>query len=649
MNIIEAIEQENLEQIKLILADNPKQINSKDENGIWCGLLAALTGNSELVKFIVEYSMSRLETVDDNNNNMLHYAVAGGSLEVVRYLVEQVGMDILYGNKTLETPYELADRLAEPDKYNKYRAISDYMEKKCSAKLSDMYKNPVRTGAFPDPSIVRVEEDYYMVNSSFIYFPCIPISHSRDLINWEIIGHAITNPKWSRLGDLEGGRGYWAPDISYNNGRFYITATYRLNDDGPVYRKQMVTSSDKPEGPYDEPVFIDEDGIDPSIFTDDDGKRYMLLNRGVRIFEISEDGKRKISQPRLIWYGDCKIATEGPHLIHYNDYYYLFVAEGGTGLGHRISVGRSKNLMGPYESCPYNPIMRQTDEKAVIQRAGHGKPVQTQNGDWYMVYLCARPIDGKYTVLGRETALDKITWTKDGWPIVNDLKGPSVLQKKPDLPRDFDSLNIDRKSDTDGEITFGSEKLSNNWMFSREMIEGQVSVNNGVLKLRGNRDDLHTTDCRSFVLTRQTDVDITASCKVKWDKLSNSQNIGMTCYYDENSYIKYGVFGELDGYYLKICEWADDKYINIQQKILDKNTKQIELMTVAKGLDREFMYCIDGVTWENMCHLKNVTYLSDEGLQKGKRFTGAMIGVYVHAGEMCEVEGQFLQFKLKNN
>jgi xylan 1,4-beta-xylosidase len=132
------------------------------------------------------------------------------------------------------------------------------------------------------------------------------------------------------LDDLEGGRGYWAPDISYYKGRFYITATYRLNDTGNVYRKQIVVSSDKPEGPYSKPAIIDEDGIDPSIFNDDDGRRYMLLNRGARIFELNEDATKQISKAELLFYGDNKRAPEGPHLLKKDGYYYLFEAEGGT-------------------------------------------------------------------------------------------------------------------------------------------------------------------------------------------------------------------------------------------------------------------------------------------------------------------------------
>ena len=181
--------------------------------------------------------------------------------------------------------------------------------------MRDMYKNPIRTGFFPDPSIVRVGEDYYMVNSTFVYFPCIPVSHSKDLIHWEIIGHAIAEPEWCMLDGIEGGRGYWAPDISYADGRFYIIATYRLNDDGTVYRKQIVVSSDRPEGPYSKPAIIDEDGIDPSIFTDEDGRHYMLLNRGARIFELNEDCTKQISEAELLYYGDNKRAPEGPHLL----------------------------------------------------------------------------------------------------------------------------------------------------------------------------------------------------------------------------------------------------------------------------------------------------------------------------------------------
>ena len=304
----DAIFQNDLKQVETILITDPPCVDQTDEQGIPYWMHAARLGHYEIVKYIVEYSRASMNTVDPDCRNILHYGAMSGNVELNRYLVEKVGMDITAGDKNLITPYQLAYE-------GQHKELLEYFAEKVGAPYEEMYHNPIRTGMFPDPSIVRVGEDYYMVNSSFIFFPCIPISHSKDLINWEIIGHAITNPKWAHLDELEGGRGYWAPDISYNNGTFYITATYRLNDTGTVYRRQIVVSSDRPEGPYSEPAYIEEDGIDPSIFHDDDGKHYMLLNRGARIFELSSDCKKQVSEAKLLYYGSQKRAPEGPHLL----------------------------------------------------------------------------------------------------------------------------------------------------------------------------------------------------------------------------------------------------------------------------------------------------------------------------------------------
>lgn len=428
MTLLDAIIQESLGDIKGLLLDNPNCIEETDEAGIPMSFLAAKSGNIEIVKYIVEYSRTSMNAVDDMGKNILHYASESGNVSLAQYLVDKVGMSPTAADVELITPFDVAHQM-------NHKQLESYYEESCGAALKDMYRNPIRTGMYPDPSIVRVGEDYYMVNSSFIFFPCIPISHSKDLIHWKIIGHAIANPEWAMLDELDGGRGYWAPDISYHKGRFYITATYRLNDTGTVYRKQIVVTSDKAEGPYSKPVYIEEDGIDPSIFNDDDGRRYMLLNRGARIFELDDSATVQISEAKLLYYGSQKRAPEGPHLLKKGGWYYLFLAEGGTGPGHRITVARSRTIDGNYEPCPYNPIMRQHNPDAMIQRCGHGKPVQTQNDEWYMVYLCGRKIGEGYSILGRETAIDPISWTKDGWPIVNELKGPSALQVRPRLTK----------------------------------------------------------------------------------------------------------------------------------------------------------------------------------------------------------------------
>ena len=469
-----------------------------------------------------------------------------------------------------------------------------------------------------------------MVNSSFVYFPCIPISHSKDLIHWEIIGHAITNSEWAGLEKLEGGRGYWAPDISYYEGRFYITATYRMNDGGEMLRKQMVVSSEKPEGPYGEPAFIEEDGIDPSIFSDDDGKRYMLLNRGARIFELSKDAREKIAEPVLLYYGDQKRAPEGPHLLKKDGWYYLFLAEGGTGRGHRISVARSKQLFGNYEPCPYNPIMTQKDMEESLQCCGHGKPVMTQNGEWYMVYLCNRYLEGKYGMLGRETALDPITWTKDGWPIVNHLKGPSVLQKKPSLVLcSYENINQD---------LFETNTLSKEWMSVRSTVEGGIAIFDGYLCLKGSPYEINDIRAKNLVLRRQKDFSFDVKIRVKIPKLEGDQNAGLLCFYDENTFLKFGIYqNENMDYELRVFEKIDEvekfSYHYPLPCKKGKGKEEIVLKIETRNLQRSFfVQQNNSEDWALIGELPNVYYLCSEGITKGKRFTGAMVGMYAYGG-----------------
>ena len=621
MTIQTAVKQQDIDAVKQVLTENPSAIDEKDEEGTAVPFLAAASGNLELVKYIVEYSRASMNMVDGENRNILHYGAMSGSASLCRYLVEKVGMDILGGDRNLVTPYQIAYE-------RKHTELLTYFQEKVGVSYEDMYHNPIRQGMFPDPSIVRVGEDYYMVNSSFIFFPCIPISHSKDLVHWEIIGHAITNPEWARLGELEGGRGYWAPDISYDNGTFYITATYRLNDTGGVYRRQIVVSSDKPEGPYSEPAYIEEDGIDPSIFHDSDGRHYMLLNRGARILELSSDCKRQISEAKLLYYGSQKRAPEGPHLLHKDGWYYLFLAEGGTGAGHRITVARSRTLMGDYTPCPYNPIMRQEDEGAGIWRCGHGKPVQTASGDWYMVYLCGRKLlrngdEGPRicSMLGRETALDPVRWTEDGWPIVNELKGQSVLQHKPDLP-----------------LYVPEEAPDKQWVSPREPEGDGIRIEGGRFLIEGSRAPLSSVHARNICLRRQTAFSFSVQVNMHMPTLISSQEAGITCYYDENSWVCFFLGKDETGLFLQMKEHVGTKtfehvkeYINTGiQKQISEN-QMIELGVKTEGLKRQFFAKTGDLCYESEM-LKDVYYLCDEGVSMGKRFTGAMVGMYAYAG-----------------
>ncbi len=630
MNQLEsAIRAHDLNGVKQILCKNPNCIDEMSTEQIPMSHLAAFVGCEDIFRYIVEYSRASFNEADQYHKTVLHYAVQSNQLALVQYITEKLGMSPLEGDQDLITPIDIAVHYG-------YTEIQNYFEQYIGCPYDNLYRNPIQTGMHPDPSIVRVGEDYYMVNSSFIFFPCIPISHSKDLIHWRVIGHAITNPNWAYLDELEGGRGYWAPDISYHKGRFYITATYRLNDTGTIYRRQMVVSSVRPEGPYCEPSFIEEDGIDPSIFTDDDGKRYMLLNRGARIFELNEDATKQLSKATLLYYGDNKRAPEGPHLLKKDGYYYLFLAEGGTGPGHRITVSRSKTLFGNYEPCPYNPIMHQYDSTAPIMRCGHGKPVQTQSGDWYMVYLCARMLHGKYSILGRETALDPITWTLDGWPLVNQGKGPSTLQKKPNL----------------SQYCFPQE--TEQWQVSKEWVSPRPPQTDGIqvtasgITLKGSPHSLSTMYAKNICLRRQTHFDFTFEVTMRVPILCENQEVGVTCYYDENTYLTFHLIRKAEGLRIQVFQHIDEKNLcSLQSEIIPSTIQQIRFQVITKGLSRTFHYRLNSNQDCILGTLENVNYLCDEGIVKGKRFTGAMYGFYGYAGEN-PLTVEFTDFKVNN-
>ena len=634
-NILEIIKAGDTEGLKKHLNVYPRALDVQTEEGSWALHEVMRTGNLEMARFVVEYGIVNLNLLDNEGNTVLHYAVESGNLALITYLTERVDSPVTQANRLGETPFDKSIRLGK-------REVTAYFEKRLGASAEELYHNPIRRGMNPDPSIVRVGEDYYMVNSSFMYFPCIPVSHSRDLIHWEVIGYAITDSEWAGLRGLEGGRGYWAPDISYYEGRFYITATCRYNDDDRPQRLQMVTSAERPEGPYEKPVFLDEDGIDPSIFTDLDGRRYMLLNRGARIFEISPDGSRILSEPKLLWYGQNKKASEGPHMLYKDGYYYLFMAEGGTGQGHRITVARSKTLMGVYESCPYNPILRQWEPNLQLQCCGHGMPVETPTGEWYMVYLCNRPGTAGYALLGRETALDPITWTADGWPLVNALRGPSDLQKK---PKHTALTNNDYAKRCAGELGLWST-----WATIRGAEPDTFRQEDDAILIRGNGKDLNVVDYGSALLRHQQSFFFEMSCKVQVLEPEGTPGLcggdwdaGLTCYYDENSYLKLALCRRCGKYGILAAEYVDDRYITEQFIACPGDASFVTLRIVTDNLQRSLYFKTDDGDWELAAQLDKTAYLSSEGLNKGKRFTGASAGIYVNG----KAEGRFTDFTWK--
>ncbi len=499
------------------------------------------------------------------------------------------------------------------------------------------YQNPVKRGFFPDPSVVRVSEDYYMVNSSFQYFPAIPVSHSKDLVHWETIGHAITESEYLDLSETLDSRGIWAPDISYYDGKFYIFATLRYNyqdkTEHPM-RAQLMMYSDKPEGPYSKPVILPVDNIDPSHFVDDDGKHYMIIAPGITVVPLNDNCTEVIGEPVQVWPGTGERCPEGPHILKKDGWYYAILAEGGTGYGHGINVGRSKSLFGPYESCPYNPVMRQTDPDALIQRCGHGKLVQTQNGDWYCTYLCGRRNGGKYTTIGRETALDPVTWTEDGWFLINDGKGPSENQL-------FPKLQIIKYPENNFEDFTKPLSLNLEWVRNPDNTKWHID-NNG-LTLTTTVGELSDVSAKNTLVRRETELKYTAETYMDFSPIKDGQKAGLVCYYSTVTYACVSKKIKNGKYILSLDINRNQGEENIKE--VEIENKPVYLKVVVDGLTRKWYYSFDGENYFLIDTLENCIYLCDEGVPGDpKRHTGTLVGIFANRGSCKESTDALFKF-----
>jgi alpha-N-arabinofuranosidase len=296
------------------------------------------------------------------------------------------------------------------------------------------YRNPVIPGFHPDPSIVRVGDTFYLINSTFEFFPGVPLHRSKDLVNWEPIGNVLTRKSQLPLDGLGPSLGVFAPTIRHHEGTYYMITTLVGEGGGNFY----VTTRD-PEGEWSEPIRIrGQGGIDPSLFFDDDGTAYLHSTGGKPgvpgpggIYQSTIDlaTGELTSEPHLVWPGTGGRYPEGPHMYKVDGRYYLMISEGGTEYGHMVTIARSDRPEGPFEECPRNPILthRDTQFDQPSQGTGHPDLVQDAEGTWWMVFLAFRPQGGYFHHLGRETYLAPVAWDDQGWPVVNDGR-PVPLQ-----------------------------------------------------------------------------------------------------------------------------------------------------------------------------------------------------------------------------
>ncbi|WP_042392021.1 glycoside hydrolase family 43 protein [Streptacidiphilus carbonis] len=297
-------------------------------------------------------------------------------------------------------------------------------------------RNPLLPGFFPDPSVCRVGEDYYLVNSSFQYFPGLPLHHSRDLVHWRPAGHVLDRPEQLPLDRIRPSGGLYAPTIRHDGSRFHVVCTL-VDGTLPGRQGNFVVSAEDPAGPWSDPVWLPEaPGFDPSLFFDEDGSAYLLGTR--QIVGAEPAGRTEIwlrpidpgngwafSGPETVLFSGALVDAvwaEGPHLYRHDDGYLLLLAEGGTADDHAITAARAERITGPYRNCPRNPLLthRHLGSGQAVTGVGHADLVQTQHGDWYAVLLATRPLtapDGEpHDLLGRETFLARVDW-QDGWPL----------------------------------------------------------------------------------------------------------------------------------------------------------------------------------------------------------------------------------------
>jgi alpha-N-arabinofuranosidase len=396
------------------------------------------------------------------------------------------------------------------------------------------YKNPIIPGFYPDPSICRRGDDYYLVTSSFEYFPGVPIFHSCDLVNWRQIGHCLTRPSQLSLDNCWASGGIWAPTIRYHNGVFYMATTNTTNG-GHFY----VTAED-PAGEWSEPIWVEGAGWDASMFFAEDGIVYWTWydhTTGILQAEIDIRSGELTTQPRILWSGTGGRSPEGPHLYKFFDRYYLLVAEGGTEDGHMISIARGESPWGPWEACPYNPILSHSSLDHPIQTTGHGDLFQAPDGSWWVVFLGTRPVGyPRYHILGRETFLAPVVW-EDGWPIIGN-NGTIEPEMDAALPPAHPWDETEPLRDDFEASTFG---LHWNWLRNPEMNNYSLTDRPGWLRLMGSCTTLDETSSPTFIGRRQRHLACRVSTELDFNPQGDNEEAGLVAMGDNRHHYEIGI------------------------------------------------------------------------------------------------------------
>ncbi len=498
---------------------------------------------------------------------------------------------------------------------------------------------------YPDPSMCAANGKYYLVCSSFNYFPGVPLFESEDLINWKRIGNCLTRKSQLLLENAGTAGGIYAPTIRFNKGRFYMVVT-NVSDNGNFY-----VYTDDIYGEWSEPIKVEQDGIDPYFFFDNDGKTYFISNGHgkdglgcVQMSEIDISNGKKITENEPIWYGTGGRYIEAPHMYKFGDYYYILNAEGGTEYGHMVNYARSRNIKGPFEDFPHNPVLSNRNMGGYqLQGAGHGDLVQAEDGTWWFCHLAFRQIDKWLTFhqLGRETCMESVIW-KDGWFYIGTEfqkefpkqgYGTAMLEVEAPQNHKFSEQKLSYTK------TFSNLSLKNDWCFLKNPEMQNYRLEEDYFELKGTTVTIEDEKSPSWIGTRQCEFDEEIECDVSIlaSKDCKSENqAGLTIYMDVRHH--YDVYLVLEDNKIYAC--CSLKIGPVQQCVKKVEVKSPSCSLKISASPLMYKFYVESEGSDILLGQGDTRYLSSE---VACGFTGVLIGLYVQ-GE--EIRGNFKNLKI---
>ena len=508
------------------------------------------------------------------------------------------------------------------------------------------FRNPIIPGYHPDPSICRVGDDYYIVNSSFQYFPGVPIFHSRDLIHWQQIGNVLDRESQLPLRGATSWLGIYAPTLRYHDGTYYMITT-NVGGRGNF----MVTARD-PRGPWSEPIWLEQQGIDPSLWFEN-GRCYMMSNpdNTIMLCEINPLTGEQLTPSRPLWQGTGGRYPEGPHIYKKDGYYYLLISEGGTELAHHLTIARSRDIYGPYESNPDNPILTNCSMKGQakqVQGTGHGDFVQAADGSWWIVFLAYRNFNGSYHHLGRETYLAPVSWPKGEWPVVNGGEPIDTLMTAL-LPATDTAVQVQPTSQES--LEFGPE-----WIYiqnPKRLVEITKSkawcgVETTNVRLYASSSTLTQNDRPAFYGRRQESDRFTMEAVVcPSSHLEAGDESGLSVYQINDGHFDFFIRKDADGYSLVLrCKLKSIDYV-VAEKKLSVHPSLLFLRVRGDGGQYHFEYQettdLDATLndrWQTLGSM-DCMLMSTE---VAGGFTGVVLGLYAYAA--VESDNAYADFPL---